>query len=361
MRSVLHAHSPPIRRLQGWKDAIGWGQRRSGETRENAVMRWRAFIAVLAGLGAVLSGAQSSKAQEWPAKPVKILVGFGAGGGTDVVARIVADKLGDVLGQQFVVENRPGAGGTIAGGVVAKAEADGYTALAISTGHSVSSVTIKQVPYDPVTSFAPVGILASSAYVVVVPKDSPAKDVKSLVAHVNKEPDKLNYSTVTPGSTQHLIAEDLRQRTGMKAKLVSYRTTGEVVTALLRGDAAFGVELFHALRGQVQAGELRLIAVSTPKRWPAAPDVPTIAESGLAGFAYSGWYGLLFPAGTPQPVVDKLHGALAKVLARDDVKKRLEGAGAIASLSTPAELGKLIASDVASFRSVARNAGLEPK
>jgi tripartite-type tricarboxylate transporter receptor subunit TctC len=326
-------------------------------------MVWRPAIAALAGLGAVLAGAwvATAQAQEWPNKPVKILVGFGAGGGTDVVARIVADKLPEVLGQQFVVENRPGAGGTIAGGMVAKSEADGYTALAVSTGHAVSAVTLKQVPYDPVTSFAPVGVIASAAYVVVVPKDSPATDLKSLVAHINKEPDNLNYSTVTPGSTQHLIAEDLRQRTGMKAKLVTYRTTGEVVTALLRGDAAFAVELFHALRGQVDAGDLRLIAVSTPQRWPAAPNVPTLAESGLPGFAYTTWYGLLFPAGTPQPIVDRLHGALRQVLTRDDVKQRLEGAGAIAGLSTPAEFGKLIASDVSSFRSVARKAGLEPK
>ena len=310
---------------------------------------WRAAAAAIALICAQFSAAE---AQQWPDKPVRILVGFGAGGGTDLVARIVADKLSEVLGQQFVVENRTGAGGTIAGGAVAKAANDGYTALAISTGHSVSAVTVKQVPYDPVDSFAPAGILASSAYVLVVPKNSPANDLTSLVEHVNKDPDKLNYSTVTPGSTQHLIAEDVRQRTGMKAKLVTYRTTGEVVTALLRGDAAYAVELFHALRGQLESGDLRAIAVSTPQRWPAAPGVPTLAESGLAGFSYSGWYGILFPAGTPQPIVDRMHQGLRQVLANDDVKKKLEAAGAIAGLSTPGELAKLIASEVATFRSV---------
>src|SRR5262249_17462773 len=236
---------------------------------------WRAAVAA-AALCAQLCVAE---AQDWPSKPVRILVGFGAGGGTDIVARIVADRLSESLGQQFVVENRPGAGGTIAGGAVAKAPSDGYTALAISTGHSVSAVTVKQVPYDPVQSFQPVGILASSAYVVVVPKSSPATDLKSLVAHLAKEAGKLNYSTVNVGSTQHLIAEDVRQRTGMDAKHLSFRTTGEVVTALLRDDAAFAVELYHAVRGQVEAGDLRLIAVSTPERWPGLPDVPTLAES----------------------------------------------------------------------------------
>jgi tripartite-type tricarboxylate transporter receptor subunit TctC len=321
-------------------------------------MLWRIAVTALA-----LSCAQLSiaTAQDWPSKPVRILVGFGPGGGTDIVARILADKLSASLGQQFVVENRPGAGGTIAGGAVAKAPNDGYTALAISTGHSVSAVMVKQVPYDPVKSFTPVGILASSAYVVMVPKDSPATDLKSLVAHANKEPDKLNYSTVGLGSTQHLIAEDLVQRTGMKVRQVSFRTTGEVVTALLRGDVAFALDLFHAVRGQVDAGALRLIAVATPKRWPAAPGVPTVAESGLAGFGYSAWYGLVFPAGTAQPIVDKMHKALEQAMANEEVKKKLEGAGAIANLSTPAELNELIASDIANFRNVAQKAGLEAK
>jgi tripartite-type tricarboxylate transporter receptor subunit TctC len=320
----------------------------------------RAAVAALAILGGSFALARAAD-DVWPTKPVRILVGFGAGGGTDIVARVVAERLSESLGQQFVVENKPGAGGTLAGGMAAKADADGYTALAISTGHSVSAVTLKQLPYDPVGSFAPVGILASSTYVVAVPKSSPATDLKSLVEYVNKEAGKLNYSTVGVGSTQHLIAEDMRQRTGMDAKLLAFRTTGEVVTALLRGDAAFAVELYHAVRGQVDAGDLRLIAVSTPKRWPAAPNVPTLAESGLAGFGYSGWYGLLFPAGVPQPIIDKLHKTLQQELGRDDVQKKLEGAGAVAGLSAPADLSKLIASDVASFRAVAAKAGIEPK
>lgn len=324
---------------------------------------WRTATAALVLSCTVLSCAQISvaEAQDWPNKPVRILVGFGAGGGTDVVARILADKLSGILGQQFVVENKPGAGGSIAGGVVAKADNDGYTALAVSTGHSVSAVMVKQVPYDPVKSFTPVGILAYSTYALVVPKDSPATDLQSLVAHVNKEPGKLNYTTIGLGSTQHLILEDLRQRTGMKAQQVSFRTTGEVVTALLRGDAAFGMDLFHAIRGQVESGDLRLIAVSTPKRWPAAPSVPTLAESGLSGFGYSGWYGLVFPAGVPQPIVGKLHKALEVAMADEDVKRRLEGAGALANLSAPEELDKLIETDVASFRAAAQKAGLEAK
>ena len=301
-------------------------------------------------------------AAEWPAdRPVRVLIGFGAGGGTDVATRILADGLSENLGQQFVVENRPGAGGTIAGGVAAKAPKDGYTALAISMGHSVSAVMVKNVPYDPVNDFAPVAIFTNSAFVVAVPKNSPATDIKSLIAYINKQSGKSNYSTVGLGSTQHLIAEDLRQRTSMNAQQVSYRTTGEVVSALLRGDAAFAIELYHSIRGQVDSGDLRLIAVATPMRWPGIPNVPTLAESGVQGIGYLGWYGLVFPAGTPQPIVDKMHKALAVVLAKDSVKKRLEGVGAVTNLSSPAEFRKVIESDIKAFKVVAKAAGLEAK
>jgi tripartite-type tricarboxylate transporter receptor subunit TctC len=213
-----------------------------------------------------------------------------------------------------------------------------------------------------VKSFAPVGLIGQSAYVVMVPKNSPATDLKSLVALANKEPDKLNYSTVGVGATQHLIAEDLLQRTGMKVRHLSFRKTGEVVTALLRGDIAFALDLFHAVRGQADSGDIRLLAVATAKRWPAAPNVPTIAESaGLAGFGYSAWYGLVFPAGTPQPIVDRMHKGLEKVLGDPDVRKKLEGAGAVANLSTPAEFSARIASDIKNFQAVAKRAGLEAK
>lgn len=307
------------------------------------------------------AAAPSAFAQDWPSKPVHILIGFGAGGGTDVATRILADGLSEALGQQFIVENRPGAGGTIAGGMAAKAPNDGYTIVAISMGHSVSAVMVKQVPYDPVNDFAPVGIFTNSAFVVVVPKNSPATDIKSLVDYVNKQPGMLNYSTVGLGSTQHLIAEHLRQRASINAQAVSYRTTGEVVSALLRGDAAFAVELYHPIRGQVDSGDLRIISVATPTRWPAIPDVPTLAENGVTGIGYLGWYGLAFPAGTPQPIVDKLHKAMQDVLSKDAVRKRLEGIGAVANLSSPIEFRKVIQSDIKAFQEVAKTAGLEPK
>ena len=322
----------------------------------------RLHLIVAAAAGFLLSAAASpASAQDWPTKPVHILVGFGAGGGTDVATRILADGLSEALGQQFTVENRPGAGSTIAGGIAAKAPKDGYTILSISMGHSVSAVTVKQVPYDPIADFAPVGIFTNSAFVVAVPRNSPVTDIKSLVEYVNKQPGTLNYSTVGLGSTQHLIAEHFRQSASINAQAVSYRTTGEVVSALLRGDAAFAVELYHPIRGQVESGDIRVIAVATPERWPAIPSVPTLAESGFTGIRYLGWYGLVFPAGTPQPIVDKLHKAMQEVLAKAAMKKRLEDIGAAANLSSPAEFRKIILSDIKGFQEVAKTAGLEPK
>jgi tripartite-type tricarboxylate transporter receptor subunit TctC len=324
-------------------------------------MSFHCKAAIAASILAAIAGhGPEAVAQDWPTKPVRIMIGFGAGGGTDVATRIVAEGLSELLGQQFTVENRPGAGGTIAGGVVARSPKDGYTALAISMGHSVSAVMVKAVPYDPVNDFAPVGIFTNSAFVLVAPKNSPATDLKSLVAHVKQQPGKLNYSTVGLGSTQHLIAEDLRQRLNIPAQHVAYKTTGEVISALLRGDAAYAVELYHAVRGQVDGGNLKLLAVGTPKRWPGIEKVPPIADD-VPGFGFLGWYGLVFPAGTPQPIIDKTHKALKEVLGRDAVRKKLEGVGALANLSTPEEFRKVIESDIASFRQVAKKAGLQPR
>lgn len=301
-------------------------------------------------------------ADDWPsARPIRIMVGFGAGGGTDVATRIVAEPLGEVLGQRAVVENKPGAVGTIAGDIVAKGTKDGYNALMISTGHTVAAAMIKSQAYDAVKDFAPVGIIANSAVAIVVQKDFPANDLQGLIDYIKKDPGKHNYATVGTGSTQHLTAELFRQRAGLQAQAVSFRTTGEVVTALLRKDVAYAFDLAHAVRGQVAAGELKLIALATAKRFPANPNVPTMNESGMPGFIVNGWYGLVYPAGVPQAIVDKTHKALTTVLSRDAVKKQLENIGAEAALSSPQEFGKLIAEEVTRWRTVAKTAGLEPQ
>ena len=298
-------------------------------------------------------------AQEWPAQPIKMMVGFGAGGGTDVISRIIADALGKELGQTVVVENKPGAGGSIASDMVAHGPKDGYTMLMLSPGHTVSAAVMKSVPYDPVKDFTTVGLVANSAIVIVARKDLPAKGLQDLIALAKKEPGKFNYGTVNTGSTQHLVAEWFRQLTGIQAQNVTFRTTPEVVTSLLRGDIAYAVELAHAVRGQVESGELKVLAVTTPTRWPTLPDVPTAVEQGLPTFAALGWYGIVYPAGVSEQIVAKTQKALGEVLSRDVIKKQLSNAGAIPNLSTSEEFAKLISEEVVRWRKVAQEANIQ--
>ena len=322
--------------------------------------RWAGMSLAVAALS-VVSVISVAAQDSWPSRPIRIMVGFGAGGGTDVATRIVAEPLGDVLGQRIVVENKPGAGGTIAADIVAKGPKDGSSALMISTGHTVAAAMIKAQSYDAVKDFAPVGIVASSAIAIVAQKDFPANDLAGLIEVIKKEPGKFNYATVGTGSTQHLTAELFRQRAGLVAQAVSFRTTGEVVTALLRKDVAYAVDLAHAVRGQVASGELKLIAVATGRRFASLAQVPTMIESGMPGFEVNGWYGLVYPAGVPGEVIAKTHKALTEVLSRDAVKKQLANIGAEAALSSPQEFGKLIADEVVRWRQVAKAAGLEPQ
>jgi tripartite-type tricarboxylate transporter receptor subunit TctC len=299
---------------------------------------------------------------EWPNdKPIRVLVGFGPGGGTDIVTRIIAPPLSEVLHQTVVVENKPGAGGSIASAEAAHADKDGYTASMISAGHTVSAVMLKSVRYDAVKDFAPVALVADSALVVVARKDFPASDIKGLVALAKASPGKLNFASVGLGSTQHFAGELLRQITGIDVKHIPYRNTPGVVTALRAQEVDYAVELLHAVQGQVQAGELKLLAVAAPTRWPTIPDVPTVAESGVPEYAVIGWYGWVYPAGTPQAIIDKTNAALKEILGRPEIKDQMAKAGASVHVSTPAEIGRHMADEVAKWKAVRDKAGLEPQ
>ena len=321
----------------------------------------RSFVA--AALAAAFIGATAAPAAaQWPNdRPIRLIVGFGAGGGTDIVARIVAQPLSELLKQSVVVENKPGAGGSIASGEVARAAKDGYTATMISTGHTVGAAMLKNVPYDAVKDFAPVGLVANSAFVIVANKDFAANDIKGLVALAKASPGKLNFASVGIGSTQHIAGELLVQSAGIEVKHIPYRGSPALVAALLAGQVDYGVETFQAVQGQVQGGTLKLLAVGGATRLAAVPNVPTVAESGVPGYVVSGWYGFAYPAGTPQAIVDKTNAALKTVLAQPDVRDRLSNAGATASISTPAEFGTLLAEEVAKWKAVRDKAGLEPQ
>jgi tripartite-type tricarboxylate transporter receptor subunit TctC len=320
-----------------------------------------AWIAAAVAAGVIVGMAVPACA-EWPAdRPIRVLVGFGAGGGTDIVARIVAQPLSELLHQTVVVENKPGAGGSIASTDVARAAKDGYTATMISTGHTVSAVMLKALPYDAVKDFAAVALVANSGFVVVARKEFPADDIKGLVALAKASPGKLNFASVGVGSTQHFAGELLAQQTGIKVTHIPYRGTPALITALLAGEIDYAVELVHTVQGQVQAGKLKLLAVGSPQRWPTIPNVPTVAESGVPGYAVTGWYGWAYPAGTPKPIVDKTYAALKEVLDRPAIREQLAKVGAVVNISTPDEFSHQIADEVAKWQAVRDKAGLEPK
>lgn len=317
-----------------------------------------ARIAAAVFAAAFALSAQVAPAQDWPSRPIRVLVGFGAGGGTDIVARVVAQPLSELLGQTVVIENKPGAGSTIASDAVAKAAKDGYTASMLSAGHTVSAVMLKSLPFDPVKDFAPVGLVGTSAFVIVARKDFPANDLKGLIALAKAEPGKLNFASVGLGSTQHFAGELLRQMAGIDVKHIPYRGTPAVVTALRANEVDYAVELVHAVIGQVQAGELKILAVASPQRWPSIPDVPTVAEAGVPGYEVATWYGFVFPAGVPAAIVDKMSKALKEVLARDNVREQLAKAGALVRFSTPEEFTKHLGDEIAKWKSVRDKAGI---
>jgi tripartite-type tricarboxylate transporter receptor subunit TctC len=325
-------------------------------------MRRASFAAALAAAVLLSASAFVPAQAEWPNdRPIRLIVGFGAGGGTDIVARIVAQPLAEKLGQSVLVENKPGAGGAIAGEQVVKSDKDGYTATMISAGHTVSAAMVKAVKYDAVKDFAPVALVADSAFVVVARKDFPANDLKGLIALAKASPGKLNIASVGLGSTQHMAGELITQSTGIDVKHIPFRNTPGVVAALLGKEVDYAVESLHSVRGQVEAGELKLLAVCAPQRWSAIPNVPTVAESGIPGYAVSGWYGWFYPAGTPQPIVDKTLAALTEIVARPEIKAQMEKAGTVARLLGPDEFGKHVAGEVAKWQAVRDKAGLTPQ
>src|SRR5512135_1596322 len=315
-------------------------------------------IAIAAAMAVMLANAPA--AAEWPNdRPIRVLVGFGPGGGTDIVSRIIAQPLSELLHQSVVVENKMGAGGTIAAEQVAHADKDGYTALMTSPAHTVSAAMLKAIRYDAVKDYAPVSWVADSAFVFVARKDFPANDIKGLIALAKASPGKLNFADVGVGATQNFAGELMRQMAGIDVKHIPYRNTPGVVAALLAGEVDYGVELAHAVRGQVQAGQLKLLAVGSPARWPTLPNVPTAAESGVPGYSVVGWYGWMYPAGTPQAIVDKTNAALKEVLSRPAIRDQLAKVGAVVHVSTPAEFAKHIADEVTKWKTVREKPGIQ--
>jgi tripartite-type tricarboxylate transporter receptor subunit TctC len=323
-------------------------------------MKRMQFFKVMA-VCATAFGVSMACAQTFPTKPLKIVVPVGAGGAADITARTVAQKLGEALGQSVVVENKPSAGGIVAGDLVSKAEPDGHTMLLISSGTAVSAALFKQLPFDTLRDFAPVSKLASFDLVIAVSETGKFKSLAELLAFARANPGKLNIGTPQIGTTQNLAAELFKASAGIEFQVVPFNGTPPVITALRGGEIDAMVDILSPLMAQVSSKALRPVALLGEKRLATLPEVPTVRESGgaLASFNVTSWNGLAVPAKTPKDVVAKLSREIQTVLANPEVKKRLSDLTLNAQGSTPEHVSDLLASEIKRWAEVIARAKIE--
>jgi tripartite-type tricarboxylate transporter receptor subunit TctC len=314
------------------------------------------MVAIL--LSAGLIGATAAQTA-YPNRPVRVIIPFGPGGFADITMRLVSQKLSERIGQQVVIENRPSAGGIVAGSAVTSAQPDGYTLFVLSSGIALSKALLKTMPFDPGTAFVPVSTLAFFDLLVLVKADSPMKTVQDALALARKDPAKFNVGTISPGSTQNVTGELYRSATGIPMTIVPYRTSGDVLTSLLRGDTQIAIDSYAALKSPIDAGSIRAVAASGNKRSPQQPNVPTMKE-GKVDVEVVGWNALVAPAGTPKDVIVFLNGHVRAIVESEDFRKRMIELGGIPEASTPEELDKRLQADIAMWAAVVKKAGLEP-
>jgi tripartite-type tricarboxylate transporter receptor subunit TctC len=312
-----------------------------------------------AALAAAAGFAAPARAQDWPQRTVHIIVAFGPGGGTDIVGRILAQALQEKLGQSFVVENRPGAGGTLGNEAVARAEKDGYTFGIMTAGQIIAAVMNKSLRYDTLTAFDPVGQVATASFLMVTRPDYPASDVKQLVAAAKANPGKIVFASPGFGATQHMAAELFKQVAGVNMLHVPFRTSPEALAAVLSKQVDVLFDTVSAVLGQVQGGQLKALAVTGKDRFPAVPNVPAAIESGVVpGYDVTSWYGFFAPRGTPPAVIAKLNKTLNEIIAEPRIRESLTKAGVVVKGSTPQEFGKFMADEYKRWGDVRVAAGL---
>jgi len=307
---------------------------------------------------ALAAFASVAAAQVYPAKPVKLIIPFPPGGSNDIVGRMSAAQLGERLGQQVVVDNRGGAGGTIGTDIAAKSPPDGYTLLLISTAYAFNTSIYKKLPYDPATSFVPVAMLGTGPAVLVVNPALPVNSVQELIALAKEKPGQLNNASAGVGSFQHLASELFRLQAGIDLTHVPYKGGGPAMMDLIGGQAQVSVGSLIQMLPHIRSGKLRALGTTGAKRSPALPDVPTVAEAGVPGYEATNWWGILAPAGTPPAVVDRLNKELAAIALSAETKKRFESEGAEAVQMNPAEFGKHVADETAKWARVVKEAGI---
>jgi tripartite-type tricarboxylate transporter receptor subunit TctC len=296
----------------------------------------------------------------YPSKPVRIVVPYPPGGTTDIIARIVATQLAERLKQPFIVENRAGASGAIGSQAVARSPSDGYTlVMGTASSHGINPALYKSLPYDAIKDFAPVTVVASTPNIFIVNTNVPVKTLGELIALAKSQPGKVNFGSTSAGGSPHMSAELLKAMADIDMTHVPYKGAAPMLVDLIGAQIEVGVDNLPSSIGFVRSGKVRALAVTTAKRWPGAPDIPTVAESGVPGYEVSGWFGLLAPAGTPRDVLHKLRGSVADAVRAPDVAKQLRDLGAEPIANTPEEFAREIRDDVEKWKKVVATTGVK--
>jgi tripartite-type tricarboxylate transporter receptor subunit TctC len=303
----------------------------------------------------------SGFAQDYPVKPIRIVVGFSAGSTTDILARTVGQKIGEAWGQPVLVDNRPSAGGIVAASAVAAAAPDGYTLLVVSAGHAATAAMFNKLPYDTLRDFAGVSRIANVPSILVVSPALGIRSVKDLVALAKAKPGQLNFSSPGVGSANHLAGELFKTLAGIDAAHVPYKGIPEAMTAVVSGGVQFNFSPVVNVLSLSRGGKLLPLATSTGKRSAALPDVPTLAEAGVPGYAFDPWFGLLAPASTPKALLARLSGEIARIVELADVKERLLLLGADPAPTTPEGFDAYVRAEVAKFQKIVKDAGIKPE
>jgi tripartite-type tricarboxylate transporter receptor subunit TctC len=304
-----------------------------------------------------LSFATRAYGDDYPSRPIHVVVPFSPGGAVDGPMRLIAQELGKRLGQPVVVENKPGAGATIGTDIVAKAAPDGYTLLLASQTNAISATLYAKLPYDPVGDFTPITLIGREPGVVVVNPSVPAKTLQDFIAYVKAHPGEVNFASSGNGSGQHLFAALLASRTGMRMNHIPYRGSGQATTDLLAGVVSMAIPGTAGMVGHIKAGKLRALAVTGAMRSPQLPDVPTVMESGVPDYEAYVWMGLLAPKGTPPAIIERLQREVTAVLAEDEVKRYMAGAGIEIVGSSPADFARFFRQEKEQWAKVIRDTG----
>ncbi len=317
------------------------------------------LIRALLVIGLALAWSPSARAEEYPTHTIKMIVPTGAGGITDILARLVGKHISEQLGQPVIIDNRTGAGGTIGTRAVAQAEPDGYTLLMVFPSHAANPALYAKLPYDSEKDFAPISMVTKVSEILLVPNTSPARSVKELVELARKE--NLNYASVGVGSLAHLSMEMFLSTAGVKMTHVPYRSVPQAQQAVMTGEVAAFFDTPITALPQVKAGTVRALGISTAKRLTIAPEIPTIAEAGLEGYEVVGWNGVLAPAGTPRPIIDKLNKLIRDALKTPEMEKLLTEQGIEPAGNSPEEFAALMHADIEKWIRVTRAAGIQPQ